>query len=229
MASLIRFYRVAAVVPLLAVMIPTLVEAGFLRVAGADPGTEVSVQPYDAKDKRVGPKLTGKANAKGEVDFGLGTIKMEEMINTVWIIKSVGGKSEAGEIKITPGTLNLASLEPFQTPSFAASTSVVAVVDVVSLLSQPNPFTLGESLTVTNGTISQTTAVTFKEDSNLSLGDILTPSQVASLPSFTGSVTVDSFDQFTRPVPEPASLTLLSLGTLGLLGYAWRRRKRAVA
>jgi hypothetical protein len=30
-------------------------------------------------------------------------------------------------------------------------------------------------------------------------------------------------------VPEPASLTLLSLGAVGLLGYGWRRRKRATA
>jgi hypothetical protein len=30
-------------------------------------------------------------------------------------------------------------------------------------------------------------------------------------------------------VPEPASLTLFGLGTLGLLGYGWRRRKQTVA
>jgi hypothetical protein len=30
-------------------------------------------------------------------------------------------------------------------------------------------------------------------------------------------------------VPEPSTLTLLSIGSLGLLGYGWRRRKQAVA
>ena len=28
-------------------------------------------------------------------------------------------------------------------------------------------------------------------------------------------------------VPEPASLTLLATGALGLLGYGWRRRRQA--
>ncbi|HEV3257509.1 MAG TPA: PEP-CTERM sorting domain-containing protein [Gemmataceae bacterium] len=31
------------------------------------------------------------------------------------------------------------------------------------------------------------------------------------------------------PVPEPASLTLLAICAVGLLGHGWRRRKRAVA
>jgi PEP-CTERM motif len=36
-----------------------------------------------------------------------------------------------------------------------------------------------------------------------------------------------SFSVEVAAIPEPASLTLLGLGTLGLLGYGWRRRKLA--
>jgi hypothetical protein len=51
-----------------------------------------------------------------------------------------------------------------------------------------------------------------------------------------GTLTFTSFGStstfgatLVTPAPEPSTLTLLGLGSLGLLGYGWRRRKQATA
>lgn len=52
-----------------------------------------------------------------------------------------------------------------------------------------------------------------------------------SKPSVVGVDTVLNLDNFTfgQSVPEPSTFTLLTLGSLGLLGYARRRRKEPTA
>jgi hypothetical protein len=42
------------------------------------------------------------------------------------------------------------------------------------------------------------------------------------------STTVDvSFSSSLESFPEPSTLTLLGIGSLGMIGYRWRRRKQA--
>jgi hypothetical protein len=40
---------------------------------------------------------------------------------------------------------------------------------------------------------------------------------------------VDVTVQVTSSVPEPTSLVLFGIGSLGLLGYGWRRRQQTAA
>ena len=53
---------------------------------------------------------------------------------------------------------------------------------------------------------------------NLDNGDVTNP--------FTGSVNIVSTAFEVAAVPEPSTLILLGLGTLGLFGYGGRRRRR---
>ncbi len=80
-----------------------------------------------------------------------------------------------------------------------------------------NPTILGE---FTGYSTLSLTASTFTETQLSNTGGNTDASQVTDA-SFTGTVTY----QYTpTPTPEPSTLALLGVGSVGLLGYGWRRR-----
>jgi hypothetical protein len=67
-------------------------------------------------------------------------------------------------------------------------------------------------------------------------GSLITFGLITNLnasPAAGGAMIAAGFDNYSitvkegGPIPEPGTITLLAAGTLGLLGYGWRRRKRA--
>lgn len=74
--------------------------------------------------------------------------------------------------------------------------------------------------TVDAGTLILTSNTALPPGSNLTIGAggtlIFDPSQVVAAPMSASRI---------NPVPEPSTLALLAAGAIGLLGYAWRRRR----
>jgi hypothetical protein len=194
--------------PLLVGTFSRTAHAGFLKVTEAEPGSMATIEIFTDD---VPSTLTGIVTKEGTFTFGLGSLAEEEKIKEVKVTKTPKGQHlpQTGSIIITPGKTTLASLEPFSFPGFTANVSLVANMDIIAFLSHPDPFTLGEALNVTDGTIPQTASIMFTENSS----------------PFTGTVTVSSFDNFS--VPEPGSLALLGIGTLGLMVFGWRHRQLA--
>ncbi len=67
---------------------------------------------------------------------------------------------------------------------------------------------------------------------NIDFVDILAPSNLALGPYASVSLTTGGIPSFTITgeavaTPEPSTLALLAAGAIGLIGYAWRRRRPA--
>jgi len=199
---------------------------GILKVT-CDPGTEVKYKFDNNGDGKIDDKddTTSKfdENNDGKVEFGLGSLDEEKKIGIVRVIKISDGGTVDGEGKLNENGNTLASLEPFEFPSFSASIVLVTVLDAVAFLQTTNPFTVDQLLNVMNGTIAESSAVIFKDGSSIPDLANFSSDLIASLPNYTGEAKVTSFDS-VEPVPEPATWLGITLAAAAATGNAARRK-----
>ena len=159
----------------------------------------------------------------------------QDVKSQLFICKKSDGRDVYLDLKLNVGGMTLASLEPFETPVFAASdpaVSLVAVFDIAAFLGEGDPFTTGESVVVMNGLVAQTTIQILDATGLISSDPLVAIARLAddaflqSLPPYTGSATVARRDSF---VPESGSIALFGIGTAALFGMRKRRRLRSIA
>jgi hypothetical protein len=205
--------------------------AGQVTVNNVNPGSNVTFKYTDPNDPtktitKMVPGLPLNSKTAVTVQLGLGSLADEDKIKTIFITKTPFGgfPEDPYEVKLAANGMTIASLEPFDIPTFTdVGVPLVAVVDITALLTQGPLFTTGQAISVTNGMTSATSAIVFRDGSTLGPDPDLTDALIGSLPLFNGSAVVYGFDNVAAPEPSYAFL-LVALGVLTGLGVVRRRQ-----
>ena len=199
---------------LVVLSIPSLVGAGTVQIDGMKKGSQAAIKTYGENDKIISTITINDTNQDGKAAV---EITQQDKVRRIAIYKlDVNGKRQIENGKFN--TTSLLQVEPFLMPSFLAvdpALSVLASFDINAFLAQPSPFTPGQILPVNDGLIAQTTAVTFKDPTNLGFppDEPFDITLLDSLANYTGNVLVGASTQFA-PIPEPTTSAFLGLGLL---------------
>ena len=184
--------------------------AGLVKVS-CDPGTHVYLS-VKRQDGTVDPaKFQQDVNNDGIVEFG---VKNQDTVKDLGICKDSDGRRIWYVININVGGTTLASLEPFDVPSFGAvgaSGVLFAQFDIENFLNEGTSFTLGQLVSVTAGAIAETSTITFKDGTGLPDEPDFSVVDVDALPDFSGTVDVLPGDTFALPVPTLSEWGLIAM------------------
>jgi hypothetical protein len=180
-----------------------VVNAGTITIKDVEPGTIATVSFYDALNNPVSKGVTVPASGTVSITFTPQEQAGAHLVKKRYI---PAGQAPAHVTKNTFFTVGvLPTLEPVDVVEFKTVTPTPADLEIdiqlEDLLAAGTTFNVGQLVTVTNGSITESPYITF--------------------PGYTGTVVVTPFDTIT-PVPTPASLTAgVVLCSVGLL----RRRR----
>ena len=194
---------------LLLLVSPASLLAGTFKLppGSADPGSSVTVSFKDKSGGDESKTMPAGADGSASITFDA---KTEKGATGATISFSKNGKPVAVGVKIPGASADgFNQYEPFKIPEFFAVNPEGPLsdnIDLVAFLSSGADINVGDLLQVTDGSISQTSSITF--------GD------------FTGTVEAYGIIDVEHPTPEPGSLLLLGSGVIGLSGLLRKRLRR---
>jgi len=160
---------------------------------------------------------------QGHIKGGIGTF-------TLRVKKKSDGRDLNYSLLIPIGGSVLASLEPFDLPTFTSvdpSRTLLAVIDITPFRVEAASFMVGDVLTVTNGGIDESTNILFRDATGVPDDPFLLLDQsfVAGLPLFDEPILVGEFDTF-RLIPEAGALPLVLIGLVASLCLRSMRKRQ---